>query len=276
MPAVWADNNERLLSFKFVKTLGAATRTSSARWARARSKSIHHIPYDPVVPGWKRVLDITVIALLTPVWVPVMLFIAGMIKLVSPGPVLFRQVRVGIGERKFVCLKFRTMRVNAETSTHQQHLTDLLTSNVPMKKMDGEDKRLIPCAWVLRSTGLDELPQLFNVLRGEMSLVGPRPCTDYEFARYQNWHRERFNALPGLTGLWQVSGKNRTTFNKMIELDIHYSRTSCLWLDLGIMFRTFPAMLGQLVDDRLERAFLPAIQRRPVVNRELNVNGVVR
>jgi lipopolysaccharide/colanic/teichoic acid biosynthesis glycosyltransferase len=208
----------------------------------------------PSVPQWKRVLDLGIITLLFPLWGLVMLAIAAMIKIVSPGPVLFRQERVGWRERKFTCLKFRTMKPNAETSTHQALLSEMLKSEIPMKKMDDRDTRLIPGARILRATGLDELPQLFNVLRGEMSLVGPRPCTPYEFEQYQPWQKERFRTLPGLTGLWQVSGKNRTTFRQMIELDIHYSRTKCLWLDVGIMLRTFPALLGQVIENRLLRA----------------------
>ena len=183
---------------------------------------------------------------------------------------------MGLGERKFTLLKFRSMHVNAETNTHQQHLDNLVDSDAPMKKMDGEDKRLIAGAWLLRASGLDELPQLFNVWRGEMSLVGPRPCTPYEFAKYKDWQRERFATLPGLTGLWQVSGKNRTTFSKMIELDIHYTRTSCVWLDLGIMFRTLPALLGQFIDNRLERALLPSVPETSPSNQDLKVNGVAR
>jgi len=105
----------------------------------------------------------------------------------------------------------------------------------------------------LRSSGLDELPQLINVLKGEMSLVGPRPCLAYEAAKYLPWQMERFNAVPGLTGLWQVSGKNRTTFTKMIQLDIEYARTKNLFLDLKIIFKTIPALLVQMRDTRLQR-----------------------
>jgi lipopolysaccharide/colanic/teichoic acid biosynthesis glycosyltransferase len=98
---------------------------------------------------------------------------------------------------------------------------------------------------------LDELPQLFNVLRGEMSLVGPRPCTPNEFARYQAWQRERVNAAPGLTGYWQVSGKNKTTFTEMIKLDIFYTKKMSLWMDLSIMLRTFPAVLEQVIESKI-------------------------
>ena len=258
-----------------MKTLGATSRTSFARREGTRITSFEKFSL-PVVPRWKRNLDISLVILTGPVWVPLMLLLGGVIKLISPGPMFFRQERIGLGEQRFSCLKLRTMRVNAETDTHQQHLTTLVDSDVPMKKMDSADRRLIPGARLLRSIGLDELPQLINVYRGEMSLVGPRPCTTYEFQKYKTWQKERFNTLPGLTGLWQVSGKNRTTFTKMIELDIAYTRTSCLWLDVGIMFKTFPAVLGQFLDNRLERAFLPSVPERipPGVNRELKVNGV--
>ena len=118
-----------------------------------------------------------------------------------------------------------------------------------MTKLDANgDSRIIPFGKFLRASGLDELPQLINVLRGEMSLVGPRPCVAYEAEKYLPWQRERFNAAPGLTGLWQVSGKNRTTFTRMMELDIEYTRRKNLWLDLKIIFMTVPALLVQMRD----------------------------
>jgi lipopolysaccharide/colanic/teichoic acid biosynthesis glycosyltransferase len=118
-----------------------------------------------------------------------------------------------------------------------------MESNAPMTKLDTRgDARVIPLGGMLRSTGLDELPQLINVFRGEMSLVGPRPCLPKEYDKHLPWQKERFRTLPGLTGLWQVSGKNRTTFNEMIELDLKYVRTRSLWLDLKILFRTIPVV----------------------------------
>jgi lipopolysaccharide/colanic/teichoic acid biosynthesis glycosyltransferase len=118
-----------------------------------------------------------------------------------------------------------------------------------MVKMDARgDSRLIPGGWLIRAAGLDELPQIINVLRGEMSLIGPRPCVPYEYEKYLPWQRERFNAVPGLTGLWQVSGKNRTTFEEMIRLDIQYSWNVSLQLDLKIILLTAPALLGQVSD----------------------------
>ena len=117
-----------------------------------------------------------------------------------------------------------------------------------MTKLDAGDKRLIPGGRILRCLGLDELPQLINVLRGEMSLVGPRPCLPYEYEHYQARHGRRFDTLPGLTGLWQVSGKNRTTFEQMINWDITYVETKSLTLDLMIMLKTVPAILVQAGD----------------------------
>jgi lipopolysaccharide/colanic/teichoic acid biosynthesis glycosyltransferase len=113
----------------------------------------------------------------------------------------------------------------------------------------------------LRVTGLDELPQLLNVLRGEMSLVGPRPCIRYECEAYEPWHWRRFDTVPGLTGLWQVSGKNRTTFDQMVRLDIEYSQRLSLWLDLQILFKTVPALWGQYCDLRLAKSQVPVRSR---------------
>lgn len=123
-----------------------------------------------------------------------------------------------------------------------------------MRKLDAVgDSRLIPGGWLLRASGADELPQLLNVLRGDMSLVGPRPCVPYEYEQYTAPQRARFSTLPGLTGLWQVSGKNRTTFADMIRLDIEYSRTKSLLLDLKIMARTFPALGAQILETQFLR-----------------------
>jgi len=205
------------------------------------------------VPWWKRALDVTLIVLAMPILVPVGLFVAAIIKLVSPGPVFFQQERVGLRGRRFMCFKFRTMTVNADTSVHQEHLEDLMTSNRPMSKLDGRDSRVIPGGIWLRALGLDELPQLINVFRGEMSLVGPRPCLIYEYEKYLPRHRGRCATLPGLTGLWQVNDKNNTTFEEMIDLDLRYVRTQSLGLDLGILLRTVPAVIGQTYQVRRKK-----------------------
>src|ERR1700744_2787595 len=137
------------------------------------------------IPRWKRVLDVTLIVLAMPLIFPLMLFIALFVRCVSAGPVLFRQERVGHLGKRFRCFKFRTMHVGNNTAVHQGHLTKLMDSNAPMVKMDPHvDPRIIPFGVPLRSSGLDELPQLFNVLMGHMSLVGPRPCVPYEFEKY--------------------------------------------------------------------------------------------
>jgi lipopolysaccharide/colanic/teichoic acid biosynthesis glycosyltransferase len=139
------------------------------------------------------------------------------------------------------------MHVEADTGIHREHLKHLLHSDTPMVKMDSVgDPRLIRFGAILRATGLDELPQLINVVRGEMSLVGPRPCLPYEFELYEPWQHERFATLPGLTGLWQVRGKNRTTFAEMIKLDIQYARTKSLLLDLQILAATFGTLASQV------------------------------
>ena len=199
------------------------------------------------VPVWKRALDFLCIIFALPGALFFMFLIAMLIKLVSRGPVLIRQERIGLGCQPFGCFKFRTMHVGASTDAHQQHLKHLLRSDTPMMKMDSiGDPRLIRFGAVLRATGLDELPQLINVLRGEMSLVGPRPCLAYEFELYEPWQHERFDTLPGLTGLWQVRGKNKTTFSEMIQMDIEYARTSSVILDLQIMAATFATLASQV------------------------------
>ena len=211
-------------------------------------------------PLWKRVLDVTLVLLALPCLLPVGIMIAIFIKIASPGPYLFRQWRVGHKRRKFMCLKFRTMKVNADTGVHQAHLKHLMTANQPTQKLDcAGDKRLIVGGLWLRAAGVDELPQLFNVLRGDMSLVGPRPCTPYEFDLYAEAHKQRCLAPPGLTGLWQISGKNRTTFAEMIELDLKYVREMSLWLDLKIILLTVPAIF-QLI---WEMKIRPRIGNRP-------------
>jgi len=211
-------------------------------------------PSDYGLPKWKRVLDVLTILLAFPLLIPMAFAIGIIIRLVSKGPILFQQERVGYRGSRFMCLKFRTMHCGAETVTHQGHLQDLMNSDTPMTKMDAKgDSRIIPFGKILRASGLDELPQLINILKGEMSLVGPRPCLPYEAEKYLPWQLERFNAAPGLTGLWQVSGKNRTTFTKMIQLDIEYSKTKSLWLDIKIIFMTIPALLIQIKETRFQR-----------------------
>lgn len=206
------------------------------------------------LPYWKRFLDLTVCIVALPVLIVAWLVMAVWMALVAPGPVLFRQERIGYRGRMFILYKFRTMTVGADAASHRSHVSSLLKGNQPMRKLDAVgDSRLIPGGWLLRASGADELPQLLNVLRGDMSLVGPRPCVPYEYEQYSAQQRARFSTLPGLTGLWQVSGKNRTTFADMIRLDIEYSRTKSLLLDLKIMARTLPALGAQILETQLLR-----------------------
>ena len=214
----------------------------------------HGTPPVIVVPRWKRILDIAFIAVALPLLAPVAVLVALVIKVVSKGPVLFRQERMGFLGQPFICLKFRTMQVNAAPAVHQGYLESLIQSDEPMTKMDMMgDPRLIPLGSLLRSSGLDEIPQFVNVLRGEMSVVGPRPCTPYEYAKYRMPQKQRFNSLPGLTGLWQVSGKNKTTFEEMVKMDIDYVEGKSLLWDLVIIAKTGPAILLRLVETMARR-----------------------
>jgi lipopolysaccharide/colanic/teichoic acid biosynthesis glycosyltransferase len=203
------------------------------------------------IPRWKRILDLTCILLALPIWLPLMLLLMVLVRVSSPGPVFYRQERVGYRRGRFMIFKFRTMHVNAETRTHEEYFASLMRLDCPMTKLDAErDSRLTKGGRFLRASGLDELPQIFNVLRGEMSLVGPRPCLPHEFQRYKMWQQRRVNAPPGLTGYWQVNGKNKTTFSEMIAMDLFYANNMSLWLDLTIMLKTVPALVGQMLESR--------------------------
>jgi lipopolysaccharide/colanic/teichoic acid biosynthesis glycosyltransferase len=205
-------------------------------------------------PNWKRWLDVTCILLTTPFWLPLMILAMLIIKIVSRGPVFFRQRRIGLGGTEFMILKFRSMHMNSETRTHESYVQQLMEADRPMTKLDESgDSRLIPGGRLLRATALDELPQIFNVLRGEMSLVGPRPCTPSEYERYQARHKMRCQFPPGLTGYWQVNGKNNTTFSEMIEMDLHYGERMSVFLDIMIMLKTFPALIEQVLESQSKR-----------------------
>jgi lipopolysaccharide/colanic/teichoic acid biosynthesis glycosyltransferase len=199
-------------------------------------------------------MDVSCIVISLPFVLVLMALIAVWIRLVSKGPALFRQERIGKNGKRFMLYKFRTMKMNSGTSQHEKHIKHLVESNSPMVKLDLLcDSRLIPGGCLLRAAGLDELPQLFNVLRGEMSLVGPRPCLPAEYAFFSSRQRDRFKALPGLTGSWQVSGKNQTTFNEMNLLDIEYVRSTSPLLDLQIMLRTPWTLLRQMSEALQQR-----------------------
>jgi exopolysaccharide biosynthesis polyprenyl glycosylphosphotransferase len=188
----------------------------------------------------KRIVDValsaTALALISPLWG----VIALAIKLDSPGPVLFRQERIGLRGRPFTLFKFRSMRVDAEEQLAK--LRELNEASGPLFKVR-DDPRRTRVGRFIRRTSLDELPQLINVLRGEMSIVGPRPGLASEVAQYQDWHRKRLAVVPGITGLWQVSGRSELTFDEMVMLDIYYAENWSLGLDLRIMIRTVPQLI---------------------------------
>jgi exopolysaccharide biosynthesis polyprenyl glycosylphosphotransferase len=198
----------------------------------------------------KRTADMVMSGLGLLILSPSLLIIYLLIKLDSRGPALFRQERVGMDGRVFTLYKFRTMRLEADDEAHRQHMSQLINGKIAAQT-DGEvlygkvedDKRVTRVGRVLRRYSLDELPQLFNVLKGEMSVVGPRPPIPYEVEQYSDWHRNRLDVKPGITGLWQVSGRNRLPFDKMVQLDIYYIENWSLWLDFKIILQTIPAIL---------------------------------
>ena len=201
--------------------------------------------------GFKRAIDITGSAMALIVLSPLLLLISLVVKLTSAGPVLFSQERLGLHGKKFRVLKFRSMRPNCDTKIHQEYVKQFIAGNVGAQgegsktfKIQG-DPRVTTVGSILRKTSLDELPQFWNVLVGEMSLVGPRPPLEYEFRAYDMWHRRRVLEIkPGITGLWQVEGRSRTQFDDMVRLDLQYAKGWSLWLDLKILLRTPAAVVS--------------------------------
>lgn len=202
----------------------------------------------------KRMIDAAGSALLLIILSPLLAAIAIAIKLTSKGPVIFQQERFGQFGSRFNCLKFRTMYANNDPKVHQEYIRRFIAgqadgdnreSGKPAVYKITNDSRVTPLGRLLRKTSLDELPQFWNVLRGEMSLVGPRPSLPYEFAIYETWHRRRvLEVKPGVTGLWQVSGRSRTCFDDMVRLDLRYSQSWSLWLDLRILIATPGAVIS--------------------------------
>jgi len=201
----------------------------------------------------KRAMDIAGSALLLVLFAPLLLVIAAVVKASSQGPVLFKQHRVGQYGRRFTFLKFRSMRADNDPSVHREYVTKLIAGEaerIPSHADDkgvyklANDKRITPIGRFLRKTSLDELPQFLNVLKGDMSLVGPRPPIPYELAAYQTWHRRRvLEVKPGITGLWQVTGRSRVKFDDMVRLDLRYAMSWSPWLDVKILMRTPGAVI---------------------------------
>ena len=213
----------------------------------------------PVIPltdharagAWtKRAFDILFTMMIAVLGLPFYLLIAALIKLTSEGPVLFVQERVGQDGRTFRFFKFRTMLVDNSDHQHRSFAEDFIKGRLMNEGEEGSrvfklqnDPRVTSIGRFLRKTSLDELPQFINVLRGEMTLVGPRPPLAYELAHYKEWHRGRLAVKPGLTGLWQVSGRSTVPFDEMVMLDLYYIENWSLALDLKIIARTVPVML---------------------------------
>lgn len=205
----------------------------------------------------KRGLDLVLSLLLVVVCAPLLAIVALAIRIDSAGPVIFRQTRVGARRRpdgswvsvEFEVLKFRSMRPGVDESRHREYISAFVNGSIEQTEGQNrrfkltDDDRITRVGRVIRRLSLDELPQLFNVVRGEMSLVGPRPVPVYEVEGYSSHHRERFNALPGITGLWQVRGRGRVTFEEMVQMDIEYVRERDMWLDVRLLVATIPAAL---------------------------------
>jgi exopolysaccharide biosynthesis polyprenyl glycosylphosphotransferase len=196
----------------------------------------------------KRIMDIIGSIVAIVLFAPVILIIAIAIKLTSKGPVFFRQERIGQHGKPFVLLKFRSMYINNDTEVHKQWFENFYTGNAKRHNTDDNgngtfklpnDPRVTRVGKLLRRASMDEVPQFFNVLKGEMSLVGPRPPIRYEVDAYKAWHRGRIlQAKPGITGLWQVNGRSRVAFDEMVRLDLRYARTWSIWLDIQILLKT--------------------------------------
>jgi lipopolysaccharide/colanic/teichoic acid biosynthesis glycosyltransferase len=204
--------------------------------------------------GAKRMMDIVGGSLALIVCSPLFVIASIAIKLSSKGPILFRQQRVGQYGRRFTFLKFRSMCIDNDPSVHKDYVTKLIAGQAERDGANGNgegvykltnDRRVTRVGKFLRRTSLDELPQLFNVLQGTMSLVGPRPAIPYEVEVYETWHRRRLlEVKPGITGSWQVSGRSRVKFDDMVRLDLQYAKSWSLWMDINILMRTPRAVIG--------------------------------
>jgi lipopolysaccharide/colanic/teichoic acid biosynthesis glycosyltransferase len=199
----------------------------------------------------KRIFDVVCASLILIVAMPIIALASLAIFIFDGRPIFFRQQRIGAQGRRFEMLKLRTMKTSTADSVHRQYVQRWI-SDGRNANADGNggtvfklanDSRVTSVGRILRKFSLDELPQLFNVVRGDMSLIGPRPALPYEVEHYQDWHRRRLEGLPGITGLWQVSGRNQVSFDEMVKLDVQYLEDWSLTTDIQILFRTIPVLL---------------------------------
>lgn len=212
--------------------------------ARAQAEVLYE-PH-PFAQPVKRAMDIAGSILALMLFSPVMLLVAILVKATSRGPILYKQQRVGLSGRTFTFLKFRSMKAGNDPSIHQKFIEDFIATGGPAKESGDkplfkieDDPRVTSIGRFIRKTSLDEFPQFFNVLKGDMSLVGPRPPIPYEVNCYDTWHKRRYLTVkPGLTGLWQVHGRSRTTFDEMVRLDLLYARSWNIWMDVKILLQT--------------------------------------
>ena len=233
-------------------------KTKPVSWSRVRVETVGRArlttPRASFYPALKRGMDVVLAAILLVLLAPLMACMAVAIRLDSRGPALFRQRRVGRWGREFVMFKFRSMFNGADEGVHRQFAKEYVNGNGHKVAGAGpgsgavfkprNDTRVTRVGRWLRRTSLDELPQLLNVLRGEMSLVGPRPAIPYEVEEYTDWHRRRLEVLPGMTGLAQISGRSGLTFEKIVHLDVQYIQRCSLGLDMAILLKTIPVVLA--------------------------------
>ena len=213
-----------------------------------RSRQEQGTTYDEIKRGLDVIVSLTLLVILS----SLLLLIAAVVKSTSRGPVFFRQVRIGQMMKPFTMLKFRTMYFGVDHRLHREFVSGFIKAKGQLREPGRNgffkltnDPRITPVGRILRKTSLDELPQLWNVLRGDMSLVGPRPPLQYELEQYRPWHRRRvLEAKPGITGLWQVGGRSRATFDEMVRLDLRYARTRSLWTDIKILLATPAAVIS--------------------------------
>ena len=224
--------------------LFSATSSLSERELISMASELATPSRETQVSGLGRAFDIVIASVMLLFLLPVMALTALCVAVSSPGPVIFRQTRVGMNGRPFGCLKFRSMRIDAE-----DHLAHLLATKPELREewassqKLSDDPRITPIGSFLRQSSIDELPQLFNVLRGEMSLVGPRPIVENEAIRYGRYITSYFSVRPGLTGLWQVTGRNDSSYRRRVAAAVFYARNKSLMFDLKIMFAPIPAVL---------------------------------
>lgn len=192
----------------------------------------------------KRLIDVVLVILLLAILSPLFFIISILIKITSKGPVFYKSRVVGKDEKDFVWYKFRTMKISQNPSVHNEFMFEMIKK----KKKEGilkirKDKRITKIGKYIRKFSLDELPQLINILKGQMSLVGPRPCSSYEYSLYEEWHKKRFSVTPGITGLWQAFGRSSVSYDDMVIMDLYYIENMSFWLDLKILFKTIPVVL---------------------------------